>query len=496
MPLAVRLRQTSVPYVPPPQAYLELARTLGAKHVYLLESLSGPQTDNRTATVGFDPLVTITIKNQRAKIAGHKATCRAIWQSLAAQQIGTQDARTSAQKNPSEILLREDHELWDFLRAIQVTFAVDHPAPGSYFGFGFFGYFGYDTVRYVERLPRLIEKQDAVPDIHLVIYRGLLSFDLVAETCQMIIADSDGWPAWDAEIIASCLARASHDLTPLEVHAPQSITDSITQDSYCKKIEKALHYIQIGDIYQVQVGHQLTITTPASPLQVYTRLRARNPAPYMFLADFDEVTVVGASPEVFVRIQDDLVTMRPLAGTIARGKNAAEDEVAKKTLREDQKEVAEHVMLVDLCRNDIGRICKTGSLRVDALLQSERYSHVFHLVSNVTGRKREDADAFDVIAATFPAGTMTGAPKVRAMEIIEELETARRGLYAGALGLIDFAGFVNTALCIRAATYTDGQFAIRASAGVVADSQPEKEWQETLSKLSAGYWAITGKEIR
>ena len=215
----------------------------------------------------------------------------------------------------------------------------------------------------------------------------------------------------------------------------------------------------------------------------------------MYLARFGAVTVIGASPEVFVRIEGDVVTMRPLAGTVPRSFDPAIDRGRAAALLADPKEVAEHIMLVDLCRNDIGRICRPGSLDVDVLMAPEAYSHVIHMVSNVTGTKDVAHDPYDVIAATFPAGTMTGAPKIRAMEIIEALETARRGLYAGAVGMIDFNGFTNLALCIRSTLHAEGAYRIRASAGVVADSVPEKEWRETLAKMGASYWAITGSEI-
>jgi anthranilate synthase component 1 len=254
-----------------------------------------------------------------------------------------------------------------------------------------------------------------------------------------------------------------------------------------------MKHIAIGDIYQVQIGHELTMRSAADPVEVYRRLRARNMSPYMYLTSVAGQLVIGSSPELFVRVADGTVVMRPIAGTAPRGR--APDEVVGRELRANPKEIAEHAMLLDLCRNDIGRICLPDTLNVPEALFVERYSHVLHLVSTVTGQVEPDKDGFDIIAALFPAGTMTGAPKIRAMEIIEAVEHSRRGLYAGTLGLIDVGGYVNMALCIRTLIYRDGVYRTRASAGIVADSVPEREWTETLAKSNAAHWAVTGREL-
>ena len=245
----------------------------------------------------------------------------------------------------------------------------------------------------------------------------------------------------------------------------------------------------------MQLGHELTIESDADPVDVYTRLRLRNPSPYMYLAPFAGRTVIGASPELFVRKEGDLLTMRPIAGTLPCGTDPGEAARQAAALRADPKEIAEHVMLVDLCRNDIGRVCRRDTLDAPDMLRTERYTRVLHLVSTVTGRIEPDTDVFDVIAALFPAGTMTGAPKIRAMEIIEALETRRRGLYAGAVGIIGHRGHLNLALCIRTLVHDGGAYRTRASAGIVADSDPDREWTETLAKCSAAHWAVTGEEL-
>jgi anthranilate/para-aminobenzoate synthase component I len=243
------------------------------------------------------------------------------------------------------------------------------------------------------------------------------------------------------------------------------------------------------------LGHELVIDSEADELIVYQRLRQRNPSPYMSFVDLGDMALISASPELFLRIAGDDMVMRPIAGTAPRTGVPAVDELRVQELCADAKEIAEHVMLIDLCRNDLGRVAQIGTVEVDEYMVVENFSHVFHLVSNVIAKKAEQFDAYDVIQATFPAGTMTGAPKVRAMEIIESLETSRRGGYAGAFGLLDFGGFVNTGLTIRSIFHSAAGYHLRASGGVVADSTPAGEWRETLAKLSATYWAVTNREL-
>jgi anthranilate/para-aminobenzoate synthase component I len=488
-PIPVALKRLSAPFRMPFDVFNRLSRVFGEDHVFIVESLSGPKPDTRSAVIGFNKLVTLEVRRQRVSITGAGA---------AAEHARLEVART-LEMIDGTFVLPALTDVWDLLRRIQECFQIEGAADPSAFSFGFFGYFGYDTAHYVEDLPYVIPPTNDAPDISLSIFQGVVRYDLAAETCEIISAEASAWdgisPATIRALIEEC-GPATISYTPPPVPVPSRISDSTTEAKYLRDVGSALEYIAIGDIYQVQVGHELTIETEATPNEVYGRLRARNPAPYMYLARFGEVAVIGASPEVFVRIEDGLVTMRPLAGTVRRSGDAETDKLHSDALLADPKEVAEHIMLVDLCRNDIGRICEPGSLDVDVLMEPEIYSHVIHMVSNVTGVKRRRQDPYDVIAATFPAGTMTGTPKIRAMEIIEELETARRGIYAGAVGMIDFGGFTNLALCIRSTLYTNGAYRIRASAGVVADSVPEKEWRETLAKMGSSYWAITGEEIQ
>jgi anthranilate/para-aminobenzoate synthase component I len=488
-PIPVTLERMTAPFRMPFDVYNRLCEALGEDHIFIVESLSGPRPDTRSAVIGFNKLLTVEVSRHRVTITGPGAAAERA-RAMAAE---------AHERVDGAFRLSALSDVWDLLRGIQGCFNVAGPANPSAFGFGFFGYFGYDTAHYVEDLPYVIPPANDAPDMSLSIFQGVVRYDLVAKTSEIVTASAPAWeparPETIRALIAGC-APAPASRNPPSVPAPRRISDSTTEAAYRRDVATALDYIAIGDIYQVQIGHELTIETEATPGEVYARLRARNPAPYMYLARFGAVAVIGASPEVFVRIEDGLVTMRPLAGTVPRSGDPAIDKQRSDALLADPKEVAEHIMLVDLCRNDVGRICEPGTLDVDVLMEPELYSHVIHMVSNVTGTKRSGQDPYDVIAATFPAGTMTGTPKIRAMEIIEELETARRGIYAGAVGMIDFGGFTNLALCIRSTLHTDGAYRIRASAGVVADSVAAREWRETLAKMAGSYWAITGEEIQ
>ncbi|WP_100378551.1 anthranilate synthase component I family protein [Polynucleobacter brandtiae] len=268
-----------------------------------------------------------------------------------------------------------------------------------------------------------------------------------------------------------------------------------TKPNYLKKVEAALNHVRRGDVYQVQIGQKITLTSEITPINVYANLRVMNPSPYMYLFSIEGTTIVGASPELFIKIEDGEVLMRPIAGTIGKafGINKA---LATEQLHSNKKELAEHLMLIDLCRNDLHRIADSESVVVSDMLEIEEYSHVYHMVTTTRALIKKGKDKYDVLLATFPAGTMTGTPKIRAMEIISDLEDSSRGLYAGCLGLISFGSdFINTALCIRTATFKDGCYCLRASAGIVSDSNPDKELAETMQKMGSMFRAITGREL-
>jgi len=279
---------------------------------------------------------------------------------------------------------------------------------------------------------------------------------------------------------------AGHNKTVSEA----DFVSSFTREGYESAVRRIKEYVAQGDVMQVVPSQRMSIPYRAAPLDLYRALRTLNPSPYMYFMDLRDFHIVGSSPEILVRLEDGLVTVRPIAGTRPRGATDAEDRALEQELLADPKERAEHIMLVDLGRNDVGRIARTGSVRVTDKMVIERYSHVMHIVSNVTGELKPGMDAVDVLRATFPAGTVSGAPKVRAMEIIEELEPVRRGVYAGAVGYIGWSGNMDTAIAIRTAVIKDGALYIQAGGGIVADSVPSLEWEETLNKRRAMFRAV------
>ncbi|GAA3500037.1 anthranilate synthase component I [Streptomyces prasinosporus] len=480
--IRVATRRTPLPPYATLPVYQALARRFGRDQVFLLESAAGPKRDRKYQFVGFGELLSLSVRRDTVRIEGTASLLGPLRRRIA----------SLVHDEAGVLRLRRPRDLWGVLREVHALF--DAEGSSTRFRFGFLGYFGYDTVRYIEDLPLLIEEGPELPDVHLVLHQGCVVTDLDSGEAELLLHESDAWPALDRDVLVGVLARAETDHpVPRDRPVPPSdASDDTDAETYRSDVERGLEHIAVGDVYQVQLGHELTMRSPADPVDVYRRMRSGNASPYMYLAHVWGQTVVGASPELFVRVENGTVTMRPIAGTVPR---TGDDEAAGARLLADEKEIAEHIMLVDLCRNDIGRICRADSLRVPDELVVERYSHVLHLVSTVQGEAEPDRDTYDIIAALFPAGTMTGTPKIRAMEIIEETERSRRGLYAGAIGVIDVGGYANLALCIRTLFHRDGVYRTRASAGVVADSVPAREWTETLAKMSAAYWAVTGKEL-
>ena len=475
----------------PLAAYQALRTRFAEEQLFLLESLAGPAADCNKSVVGFNPLLTLTVTRQVIQVAGQEALCKKVSAVLQSSPLLSVLAEGRFQ-------LQAPKNLWDVLRLVEALFQIDYQGTACPLRFGFFGYFGYDVARYIERLPELIPWDSQAPEIALSLYQGLIYNDLNAQKSFLVLNESVDFQGVSVAEIQQCLNQPRPQ-TPTkipEASLPIMVSDSMQKVAFLEAVEKSLGYIAIGDIYQIQIGHELTIASKMQPFEVYQRLRALNPSPYMYLTKIAGLTIVGASPELCVRLVEDNITVRPIAGTIKRGKTASEDAELAAQLLQDEKERAEHLMLVDLARNDIGCVCEPNSLKVTELMVIETYSHVLHMVSNVIGKKAKVADQYDVLMANLPAGTVSGTPKVRAMELIESLENKRRGLYAGCLGFIDFQGNIETALCIRTATYQDGRYYIRASAGIVADSKPESEWLESIGKLSSTYLAITGRELR
>ncbi|MGF1644846.1 MAG: anthranilate synthase component I [Thiotrichales bacterium] len=367
---------------------------------------------------------------------------------------------------------------------------------------GLVGYFGYDTIRYIE--PRLsgVHKPDPLgtPDILLMLSDEVVVFDNLSGKLFLIVHVAPDQTAQGERRLGELESRLRAATPSLRETRPRQdvheadFVSGFTEAGFKDAVEKAKRYIIDGDIMQVVLSQRLTVPFQAWPLDLYRALRCLNPSPYMFYLDLEQFHVVGSSPEILVRLEDGIVTVRPIAGTRRRGHDEAEDLELERELLADPKEQAEHLMLIDLGRNDAGRVSQIGSVKVTDRMVIERYSHVMHIVSNVTGALQPGMSAIDVLRATFPAGTVSGAPKIRAMEIIDELEPIKRGVYAGAVGYLGWQGNMDTAIAIRTAVIKDGVLSIQAGAGVVYDSQPQLEWKETMNKARAIFRAVTMAE--
>ena len=366
---------------------------------------------------------------------------------------------------------------------------------------GLVGYFGYDCVRYIE--PRLGECPNpdniGAPDIQLMVSDEIVVFDNLSGKLYLIVhADPCVDNAYEAA--SERLNQLSRTLRTGTLPMPDArkgaevsehdFVSSFPRDQYEAAVDRIKEYIVAGDVMQVVPSQRMSIPFAGAPLDVYRALRSLNPSPYMYYLDLGELHIVGSSPEILVRVEDDTLTVRPIAGTRHRGTNPAEDLALEQELLADPKELAEHLMLIDLGRNDVGRVAETGSVELTEKMIVERYSHVMHIVSNVTGRLKPGMSSIDALRATFPAGTLSGAPKIRAMEIIDELEPVKRGVYGGAVGYLGWGGTMDTAIAIRTAVIHDGMLHVQAGGGVVADSVPALEWEETLNKGRAMFRAV------
>jgi anthranilate synthase component 1 len=370
---------------------------------------------------------------------------------------------------------------------------------------GLVGYFGYDCIRYIEPRLHTPTKEDPLgcPDILLLVSDRLVIFDNVSGKITLIVhADPAVEQAYEqavAELNALTLKLARNpaaDGSPVSGRTVDEtdFSSGFTRERYEQAVATIKDYIVAGDVMQVVPSQRLSIPFQASPLNLYRALRCTNPSPYMYYFDLDDFYIVGASPEILVRLEGDKVTVRPIAGTRPRGRDEAEDKLLEEELLADPKELAEHLMLIDLGRNDVGRVAEIGSVRLTDKMVIERYSHVMHIVSNVTGRLQAGMTAMDVLRATFPAGTVSGAPKIRAMEIIDELEPVKRGIYAGAVGYLAWDGNMDTAIAIRTAVIKDRMLHIQAGGGIVADSVPASEWEETMNKGRSTFRAVAMAE--
>lgn len=453
----------------PLSLYLKLAYgSGGGRHSFLLESVVGGERFGRYSFIGLPARTLLRAHGLRTEVV-----------------------------TDGQVVEVHDGNPLDFVAAYQQRFKVAlRPGLPRFCG-GLAGYFGYDAVRYIEpRLASGFAKPGGVdtPDILLLQCEEVAVIDNLSGRLYLIV--------WANPAEAEAFARAKRRLAALadklqySVSAPavrrgpsHSVEREFAKDRFLAAVARAKEYIAAGDMMQVQIGQRLRKRYTESPLSLYRALRSLNPSPYMYFYDLGDFQLVGASPEILVRQEHtpdgDKVTIRPLAGTKPRGATPEQDLALEAELKADPKERAEHVMLIDLARNDLGRIAKVGSVKVTEAFAIERYSHVMHIVSNVEGLLVDGMSNLDVLKATFPAGTLTGAPKVRAMEIIDELEPVKRGVYGGAVGYLSWAGDMDVAIAIRTGIVKDGTLYVQAAAGVVADSVPELEWRETEAKARA-----------
>jgi len=453
----------------PVSAFLKVAR---GDYSFLLESVRGGEKWGRYTFLGTEPALVVKARGKRFELI---RPGRAV-------EVRTAD-------DPFEELRRQ----------VQAFRAPQLPELPRFFG-GAVGFLAYDIVRHFEpRIPATAHDDLGVPELYMMFSDMVLVFDNVRQTLKIIasvpvaeFASTRSAYASAQNKIDRVVERLREAAVPPRLEAPTpaatadlSITSNETREGYMAMVDAAKEYIAAGDIIQVVPSQRLEAPHPAHPFNLYRSLRMINPSPYMFYLRLGDHTLVGASPETMVRVEGQQITLRPIAGTRRRGGSEAEDLALERELLADPKELAEHIMLVDLGRNDVGRVAKIGSVKVTELMTVERYSHVMHIVSNVVGELKDGMDAFDAFRATFPQGTVSGAPKIRAMEIIDELEPVRRGVYAGAVGYFSYTGNTDTAIALRTLLVKGNRVYIKAGGGVVADSDPAAEYEESCNKARA-----------
>ena len=454
----------------PLSTYLKLAN---GRYSYLFESVQGGEKWGRYSIIGLPCRTVLRVYGERIELR--------------------RDGELVEEAHSSDPL--------QWVEDFQQRYRVPEIEGLPRFGGGLVGYFGYDTVRYIE--PRLKDTENpdplGTPDILLMVSDEVVVFDNLAGKLMLVVnVDSDQPDAWAVgqARLNELMQQLREPVTiPGALQGARTVTEDdfvsgFTREGFEAAVMRVKDYIVEGDAMQVVLSQRLSIPFQAPSLDLYRALRSLNPSPYMFYLDLGDFHIVGSSPEILVRLEGDVVTVRPIAGTRPRGNDEAQDLALEKELLADPKELAEHLMLIDLGRNDAGRVSRIGSVELTENMLIERYSHVMHIVSNVVGKIKDGMSAIDVLRATFPAGTVSGAPKIRAMEIIDELEPVKRGVYAGAVGYLSWTGNMDTAIAIRTAVIKDGTLHIQAGAGIVADSVPANEWAETMNKGRAIFRAV------
>ncbi|WP_035056740.1 anthranilate synthase component I [Andreprevotia chitinilytica] len=445
----------------PLSVYLKLANQ---PYSYLLESVVGGERFGRYSFIGLPARTRLKVVGQHTEVI--------------------QD---------DQVIERSDANPLDFIAAFQSRFKAPPNTGLPRFLGGLVGYFGYETIGYIEKKLAHSNKPDPIgaPDIQLLLSEEIVVVDNLSGKLYLVVyADPNTPNAYNTaeeRLFELRLKLREPARLPLQGPAKEvgTAVSEFGEQPFKDGVLKIKDYIRDGDVMQVVLSQRMTVPFAESPLSLYRSLRSINPSPYMFFYHFGDMHIVGASPEILVRLEGETVTVRPIAGTRPRGKTREQDEALAEELLADAKEIAEHVMLIDLGRNDAGRVAQTGSVKLVDKMVIERYSHVMHIVSSVEGQLKQGQSAIDVLKATFPAGTVSGAPKVRAMEIINELEPTKRGVYAGAVGYLGFNGDMDVAIALRTAVVKNNTLYMQAGAGIVADSVPESEWQETLNKARA-----------
>jgi anthranilate synthase component 1 len=455
-------------------------KLIGDEPGFLLESVEGGERWARWSFVGGQPQFTLVAKDGVASVEG--------------------DGPDLPDGDPLTILEKVVGDL-TVPTAADLGYPADHPPLHS----GAVGFLSYDAVRHIEHLPNRPEDDRQLPEMVWQFFGLLAAVDRFRETVHLVrnvFTDGDPGAAYDQAV--ADLEVAAQQLTGASGYEPRPRPDfavrpaakaNMTQSAFEAAVATAKEYIRQGDAFQIVPSLRLEVDLDGEAFGVYRALRLVNPSPFMFFVRHQDIAIVGSSPELMVRARDGVVTSRPIAGTRPRGKTVAQDELLERELLADPKERAEHVMLIDLARNDVGRVCEFGSVTVDDLMVIERYSHVMHIVSGVSGRLRQGVGPVEVLRATFPHGTVSGAPKVRAMEIIDELEPTARGPYAGAVGYIDFSGNLDTAIALRTMVVRGNKAWVQAGAGVVADSDPTTEYNECLNKAAAVLAAVEAARL-
>jgi len=457
--------------VTPVSVFSSLKENDAFRNSFIFESVDSETQSGRYSFIGFNPFLTFKIENTAFNITINDETF-----STCASSI-----------NSSEVPLQALKKLLDNIEII-------HPSHLPRLVSGAVGYLGYDTIRLIENIPFEVEKDQNIPMGILGFYNALIIFDNFRKTLMLVYAPLVQ-AGDDAEIVYKKAKQKLKEFSVLLhkrdnddfVPVKQTVNwqSNMKKEQYKKIVETAKEYIKAGDIFQVVLSQRFKTQFEGDPFYLYRALRIINPSPYLYYIDFDELKIIGSSPELLVRIDQGRVYTRPIAGTRPRGRDAQEDVILEKDLMQDKKELAEHLMLVDLGRNDLGRVCKFGTVQVSRMMKVERYSHVMHIVSDVDGELDTINSPVDALYAAFPAGTLSGAPKIRAMEIIDELEPTERSVYGGAIGYFDFGGNMDWCIAIRTIVLKNKNLIIQAGAGIVADSVPENEFQETMNKAQA-----------